>query len=365
MGRVFKPRRRLPSGETWISPKWYIEFRDAGGSQHRRPASIYKREAEGLLRELEGAARRQALGIDPTPPPSSESNLEDLVDAYLEDAQARLKPRTHRDYTDSLGELLLGQRNGFSRSTKPEHLTDLNVRWAQAYQQRALAHSSPRTVNKKLRAVIQFLSWAVRAEVLQSNPLQHLQMLPQQSMEESRALSQEEIQSLLRVSSEEAQGIWTFFLETGMRKGEVASLTWSQVDFEHELITVDASKSKNHRSRLIPMTSRVRDLLQKKRAEAVCARRESVFPSIDSYTSFYEGCLKVFRRSCSKAGIEGVNIHSLRRTFTVRMLEAGASPAVVQRLLGHSTANLTLEVYAKVCAGDLSRAMQLLPAHQG
>jgi len=36
MGRTFKPRRKLSNGELWISPKWYVEFRDSRGVQRRR-----------------------------------------------------------------------------------------------------------------------------------------------------------------------------------------------------------------------------------------------------------------------------------------------------------------------------------------
>ncbi len=74
MGRVFKPRRKLSNGSIWTSPKWYIEYRDAGGVQYRKPASTSKTEALGLLKEVEGAERRRALVIDPAPIPASKVN---------------------------------------------------------------------------------------------------------------------------------------------------------------------------------------------------------------------------------------------------------------------------------------------------
>ncbi len=86
-------------------------------------------------------------------------------------------------------------------------------------------------------------------------------------------------------------------------------------------------------------------------------RDEQVFPSILGRSSFYDGALDVFRACCRRAGIDGVNVHSLRRTCTVTMLSAGASPASVQRTLGHATARLTLEVYASVADGELEDAI--------
>ena len=129
---------------------------------------------------------------------------------------------------------------------------------------------------------------------------------------------------------------------------------------DRQVITIEASKSKNKKPRIIPMTKRVLQVLQARRRRAKKTQEELVFPRVEGHSNFYEGCLKVFKRCCAWAGIKGVTIHSLRRSFAVRMLELGASPAVVQRLLGHSTANLTLEVYAKVNTDDLSRAVTLL-----
>ena len=63
MGRVFKPRRKKSDGQTWTSPKWYVEFREAGGAQKRIPASTSKTEAIGLLRELEGRERRRTFSL--------------------------------------------------------------------------------------------------------------------------------------------------------------------------------------------------------------------------------------------------------------------------------------------------------------
>ena len=108
------------------------------------------------------------------------------------------------------------------------------------------------------------------------------------------------------------------------------------------------------------MTKKVHRILKTMWEKSPQAMNDLVIPKIEGRSCFYSGCLDVFKRYCSKLGIKGVNIHSLRRTFTVRMLEAGVSPAVVQRILGHSTANLTLEVYAKVNTDDLSRAITLL-----
>ncbi len=360
MGRVFRPRRKKTDGKIWVSPKWYVEFRDASGVQQRIPASTSKHEANGLLRELEARERRRSLGFETPNPRRPSIELFELVRLYLDDVETRLRGTTLATYNFSFEELFLRKDQNGVRVGEDLSLKDINITWATKYQHEALLRSTPRTINKNLRTVSQMMNWAVRAGLIRSNPLQHLRMLPQGSIQEPRALNHEEVRRLLNASSDEAQGVWTVFLETGMRKGELAALDWSQVDFPRKIITINGARSKNHKTRLIPMTKEVHRILQALWKKSSQAADGPVFPRIEGRSCLYSGCLDVFKRYCSKLGIDGVNIHSLRRTFTVRMLEAGASPAVVQRLLGHSTANLTLEVYAKVNTDDLSRAITLL-----
>jgi integrase len=360
MGRVFRPRRRKSDGKIWVSPKWYVEFRDASGTQRRFPASTSKKEAFGVLGELEAIERRRSLGFETSDQREPSIELFELIRLYLNDARIRLRTTTFETYNYSLEELFLKEDQDGVRVGEGLSLRDINITWATKYQHRALDRSTPRTINKNLRTVSQMMNWAVRSGFIRSNPLQHLRMLPQKPIQEPRALSHDEVQALMNASSGEAQSVWRVFLETGMRKGELASLAWNQVDFDRRLITISRGKSKNHKSRIIPMTEGVHQILKAIRRNSPHGKTAPVFSKIEGRSCFYNGCLDVFKRYCSQLGIRGVNIHSLRRTFTVRMLEAGVSPAVVQRLLGHSTANLTLELYAKVNTEDLSRAVGLL-----
>ena len=66
---------------------------------------------------------------------------------------------------------------------------------------------------------------------------------------------------------------------------------------------------------------------------------------------------KTFKGFCKKAKITGVSLHSLRRTFTVKLLEAGTNSSVVQSLLGHSTIALTMEVYGRARKEDIQSAI--------
>ena len=51
---------------------------------------------------------------------------------------------------------------------------------------------------------------------------------------------------------------------------------------------------------------------------------------------------------CEKAGIEYFAVHAFRDTFATRALESGMRPKTLQAILGHSTINITMEIYAHV-----------------
>ncbi len=59
---------------------------------------------------------------------------------------------------------------------------------------------------------------------------------------------------------------------------------------------------------------------------------------------------------CRELGLDGVTVHTLRHTFATRCSEAGIPPKMVQKWLGHSTVEMTLNVYTQVNA-DFEREM--------
>ena len=132
------------------------------------------------------------------------------------------------------------------------------------------------------------------------------------------------------------------------------------VNFQKKILTVQADRSKNNRPRDLPLTKAVAKILKHQVKDKNAG--EYVFQGLGARNAFYDALYPAFKRYCKKAGIDSqdLNVHSLRRTYCTRLLAKGASPGAVQRLLGHATANLTLEVYTRVRASDLQDAVALL-----
>ena len=60
---------------------------------------------------------------------------------------------------------------------------------------------------------------------------------------------------------------------------------------------------------------------------------------------------------CKKAGIRHVTMHMLRHTFAARMIEAGVAPYVLQKLLGHTSIQTTMNIYVHATTDALTEAV--------
>jgi integrase len=104
---------------------------------------------------------------------------------------------------------------------------------------------------------------------------------------------------------------------------------WKNVDFEYRIIKVEKTKSK--KARVIPINSRLYDMLKKLEAER--GDNQQVFPFKNIQTAWGNA-----RR---RAGLEDLTFHDLRRTFGTRLLEAGVDIVTISMLYGHSSVLVT------------------------
>jgi len=62
---------------------------------------------------------------------------------------------------------------------------------------------------------------------------------------------------------------------------------------------------------------------------------------------------------CDKAGIKRFCMHTLRHTYATRAIEAGMSPKILQKLLGHASLSTTMDRYVHVTDDSLKKAVKL------
>ena len=112
------------------------------------------------------------------------------------------------------------------------------------------------TVNRDLSAMRHILYWAVDEQLLAANPFARLKMARERTTRR-QVLSVAEEQLLLAAAPEHLRAMIIAALDTGMRRGEITSQQWADVDFGRKLLFVTRSKTPEGESREIPLTGRL------------------------------------------------------------------------------------------------------------
>lgn len=133
-------------------------------------------------------------------------------------------------------------------------------------------------------------------------------------------------------------------LHTGMRREEGLRLRPEQIDYNRNVIIVERTKGKKVRE--IPMTQRVRAILQELGPD--------LFKGLAPVTAGHK-----FTSVARAIGLPNMKLHSLRHTFATLLIAMGYDIKVVKDLLGHEDIRMT-EIYAKTGSKILQRAVKSL-----
>ena len=249
------------------------------------------------------------------------------------------------------------------------------------------------TINRDVAVLKAVLSKAVEWDWLKHNPLAKLKRLKTDNNAKVRYLSEaEEQRLLLALENRDQQGIekrasanqWRMdrsyeplpdlkgsfcdylspmvliSMHTGLRRGELFSLCWEQVDLERATITIVGAYAKNGKTLHIPLNSRALEALQQWHPLPI--KQGLIFPNkdgqpMDNVRKSWAGVLK-------EAYVSHFRWHDLRHHFASRFVMAGVDLNTTRELLGHSTLELTLR-YAHLAPEHKAEAVSRLVKFKG
>jgi integrase len=237
------------------------------------------------------------------------------------------------------------------------------------------------TINRDLSVLRHILYWALDEQLLQVNPLARMRMARERRTRR-QVLSVAEEQLLLGSAKDHLWTMVIFALDTGMRRGEITSQRWEDIDFTRTLLFVTHSKTPEGEAREIPLTERLSELLLRSRqAEGLIIGfrgrpvrvikrtwKTALKNSGIRHVRFHDlrhtfntrlmeaGVLQEIRNS----GIRHVRFHDLRHTFNTRLMEAGVLQEIRMALMGHSSGSRVHATYTHIELPAKRKAVRML-----
>ncbi|GJL57825.1 MAG: integrase [Nitrospirales bacterium] len=209
------------------------------------------------------------------------------------------------------------------------------------------------TIKHYLKFLRHVLNEAIRGDKLEKTPFARFTM-PKVSQGRTRFLTMEEESALLQALGEPYAQWARLAILTGLRKTEMFSLRWADVDLEQGFVTL--TKTKSGRVQYCPLNQEAEDIL---RGFSSWKASAWVFPSkrakqhLDSY-NFYG---RVFLPAIEKAKLKNVTWHTLRHTFASRLAMNGQGDSTIAALLRHSGTGL-VQRYAHLSPTHLRGAVE-------
>ena len=360
---------------------WWIDYRDSEGTRHRYSLGVTRKdvakikEAEILKsKELAGA------GID-THPRTQKKSIDDLLADYKAYSLARGNTESH--VNESVRYLCAVFNAAGIRTVKEATTAKLEGALG------LLSDRSNRTQNKVLSYVKAFFNWLVSSRRWAINPAAPLKRLKDvAALMPRRALTPEEFSEILKTAPPARALLYSVAVTTGLRRSELASLTWDDVDLTHGLVTIRAQNAKNSKTETLYLPPPVVQMWSTWSENPIALRGskkvllETPLPPPPNMKTFYRdlwvaGIIERERKESKgkKGAVRWVyktesprgrlDFHALRNTYATWMAQEQIGLSLAQDLMRHSDPKLTSTVYTKFQPKDRRKVADTLGKYFG
>ncbi len=227
-----------------------------------------------------------------------------------------------------------------------------------------LADSMVRKIHMMLHEAMEV---AVRERYIVRNPTDNT-TIPKKTTTEKQVLDDSQLNRFLEAIQGEPYWHDFFYVEvmTGLRRGEICGIKWSDIDFNEGTLCIKRSVSTKEGGgvsigetktdagvRTIIMPPSVATLLWKKRSDAI---NEWVFPHYTNPSDplHPSSAYKKLKTLLKRLELPLLRFHDLRHTFATQATDGGVDPKTLAGILGHTDASFTLDTYTHVTS-DMQR----------
>lgn len=334
-------RRHKDGTHTWETTCYL--GRDAQGKRRRR--RVTARTKDACVREAARVLTDAGRGDLPDPGAMTVAELGERWLATL----GHISPNTRRRYAQHV-RLHIVPAIGTVRLSR---LSALHVEDFLAQQ--AASDLAPRTVGDHLTRLRQLCTAAVRWGLLARNPCDGARP-PRVEPKEPAVWSPDDAQAFLAATVDDPlQPLWLVALATGLRIGELAALSWGDVELERGLLTVRrtmtktiegreilGSTTKSKRPRVVPLPEIAIVALRILRERWPGIGEAPVFATARGRRWRTDTLRARFAAACAAAGVPRLTPHGLRHSAKTWMEEAGLAAKALQAILGHTDVATTM-----------------------
>ncbi|MBI2304032.1 MAG: site-specific integrase [Chloroflexi bacterium] len=340
---------------------------------HGKRKHVYGKTAQEVKAKLKTLYQQVAMtGVLPSP---GSRTVNDLLDAWLENCRASLKPRTLAWYEDIARRYIRGSIGPIRLSKlEPVHIQRL-------YTQ--LQDSRTRVASHTHLVLHRALKLAVLWGWLSQNPSDRL-LKPRYRPERKEVWSHQELTAFLEGSEgHPLHPLWITAIATGCRLGELTGLKWEDIDLEARSLTVrrnlqrirgqwmEGPPKTRAGERTITLPPEAVIALKRQKAKQAELRLRAG-PDWQDTGRVFTGRLGQplnpamaehgLREQCEKLGLPHLTPHGMRHLHASLLLEAGLPITAVSQRLGHAHSGITLAVYSHVVKRDDEEAARLISA---
>jgi integrase len=328
--------RELPSGKE----NWYYWLTDGHGKRNVLACKGATTRAEAAI--IMEHAYKEQFKKKYLPEGKKRITFAELATEYLEHAEFDKDSWESDKYN-------LNRLNPFFGEMKVDQIRfDHVTNYRKKLKKEGLADG---TVNRHLGLLRRIINWAkdMNYEVPEDNPVRskdHIKKVPARDV----TLDIEHERLLICYADENLKPIIVTALHTGMRKGEILSLEWSDVDFESRKIHVRAEVEKNSRDRYIYIDRILYSVLEALHNQNGHSRYVfGYYNETKKEYCRYADITKPFKNAKDRVkeetglDLSHLHFHDLRHTFATRFLDAAKDYAKLMKILGHSNLDTTMK----------------------
>ncbi len=342
---LFKPAR---------SASWYIQFIDADGNRKQKSTKCSRRvDALKKLSEFQKFIANKPKKNSPT--------LSSFTVEYLRSLEGTHSKSTTKSYALSLRHFKRIIGDVRLNTITPRHWD--NYKTARLNEKRALSYKcddpeaeamalqrqskvAVTTINIELRSIHAAMSTAARWELITKNPFINLSLVSVPKRTPAFLTLKDAERLLESIKENWFRDLVIFAINTGMRRGELMSLRWQDVDVEVGAARITNTAdftTKSGEQRIVSLNEAAISVLNRRQRSEITDR---IFTDNHGNALSPDTVSHKFKRTIRQAGLpETLHLHSLRHSFASILVGSGTSLFAVSQLLGHSSTK-TSEIYS-------------------